>query len=100
MIESQKTVCDWADATFGHCTNIVSIERMLKEVDELKLAMKEDPDDFHKISNECADILITLYRIADCYGFDLRSCVDHKMDINRHRKWKSNGDGTGQHIKE
>lgn len=92
--ETQKTIDDWANNTFGYIDINTSIDRMLQEVEELKLATPE------QVEEECADILITLYRVASAIGYDLHACVDHKMQINRGRKWKSNGDGTGQHIKE
>lgn len=97
MIENQKTISEWAEKTFGHPTRERSINRMLEEVTELAVC---DREDFNKVSDECADILITLYQVANTFGFDLHVCVDHKMEINRARKWKIAGDGTGQHIKE
>ena len=101
MHENQKTINDWSIKTFGPVKNMQkSIDRMVEEVNELQDQAEVDIDDFDKISNECADILITLYQVATTFGFDLHACVDHKMQINRARKWKLNGDGTGQHIKE
>jgi hypothetical protein len=100
MFETQSTISEWAETTFGYCKREAAINRMLQEVEELKKIDLYNLDSFNKMSDECADILITLYRIADCYSFDLHKKVDHKMAINRGRKWKSNGDGTGQHIKE
>jgi hypothetical protein len=94
MRETQRTICDWADNTFGFTTPNSAINRMLQEVREVEW---HKPDE---LADECADVLITLYRVADTFNFDLHACVDHKMEINRGRKWKSNGDGTGQHIKE
>lgn len=58
---------------------------------------KPEPD---KIPAEAADVLIVLYGIAGMRGFDLHAEVDRKMAINRARRWKANGDGTGYHIKE
>jgi len=98
MIETQKTITDWATKTFGYPTAKRSIDRMLEEVEELKKVDLEDNNvSFNEVSNECADILITLYQVANVFGFDLHACVDHKMQINRARKWKIAGDGTGQH---
>lgn len=100
MSENQRTVCDWADKTFGYCKSInVALDRVLKEIDELT-EIKDYENNFNKLSDECADILITLYRLADVIGFQLEQAVDHKMEINRGRKWKIAEDGTGQHIKE
>lgn len=103
MIENQKTISEWAVKTFGYSTGKRSIDRMIEEVEELKeIDIDKDISGVHfdKVSNECADILITLYQVASTFGFQLDQAVDHKMDINRHRKWKIAGDGTGQHIKE
>ena len=102
MVENQKTITEWANKTFGYPSRQRSIDRMLEEVEELKNIESEgnDPDSFEKVSNECADILITLYQVANTFGFNLHACVDHKMQINRARKWKIAGDGTGQHVKE
>jgi len=53
-----------------------------------------------KIPGEVADVLIVLYGVAGMRGIDLNVEVDKKMVINRARKWKANGDGTGYHIKD
>jgi NTP pyrophosphatase (non-canonical NTP hydrolase) len=101
MIENQRTISVWAAKTFGYPTEERAIKRMLEEVEELKnIDAKDYNKSFDEISNECADILITLYQVANVFSFDLHKCVDHKMEINRARKWKIAGDGTGQHIKE
>jgi len=104
MIETQKTISEWAVKTFGYPTAERSIKRMLEEVEELKdiknVDLFDDPESFNKVSDECADIYITMCQVASTFGFDLHACVDHKMEINRARKWKIAGDGTGQHIKE
>ena len=101
MKETQRTICDWADKTFGYSKDPRSaIKRMLKEVEELKDKMDSGAATFDDLADEMADIFITGYRVFDVLGFNGDACVDHKMEINRARKWKLNGDGTGQHIKE
>jgi NTP pyrophosphatase (non-canonical NTP hydrolase) len=100
-MENQKTICDWAIRTFGYPANPqVIMDRMFQEVRELENVDYQKKDSFEKISDECADILIVLYQVADVFGLDLHSCVNHKMQINRARKWKLNNDGTAQHVKE
>lgn len=100
MIENQRTITDWAIKTFGYPTHgSVLIDRLVKEVEELRAIKYWDSDDeLDRLIMECADIYIILVQITDCFGFDLHSCVDHKMMINRSRKWISFGNGTGQHI--
>lgn len=56
-----------------------------------------EPD---KIPVEAADVLIVLYGVARMRGFDLHAEVEKKMAVNRSRRWKANGDGTGYHIKD
>lgn len=53
-----------------------------------------------KIPSEAADVLIVLSGVAHMLKFDLQAEVDKKMVVNRARRWKANGDGTGYHIKE
>jgi hypothetical protein len=100
MSETQQTISEWAEKTFGYATRERSIDRMLEEVVELKLTNINDKDAFDKVSDECADIYITMCQVASVFGFSLEACVNHKMQINRGRKWKIAGDGTGQHVKE
>jgi len=103
--ENQRTISDWAHDTFGKCSTYAAFLRMDKEYKELSDVMDQfltwTPEQRAKaldqVANECADILITLYRVADVSSFDLHEAVDHKMKINRARKWKVNSDGTGQH---
>lgn len=98
MKENQRSITYWADETFGYAASDLKVwERFMDEVRELEAAMY--------VSNvaagrECADVLITLYRLADYLHVDLNAEVDRKMAINRARKWHTNGDGTGQHIEE
>ena len=103
MHETQKTISDWGIKTFGYpkSTKIV-VDRMIKEVNELEELSNMDMNDavYDDMVDECADIYIVLCQVMNTMGYDLHSCVDHKMYINRARKWKLNQDGTGQHVKE
>ena len=61
--------------------------------------------DVQVIAEEAADVMIMLYRLAQQQDFDLQACVDAKMLINRARKWRQCGDGTGykagtQHVSD
>jgi len=98
MIENQKTISEWAEKTFGYPTRARSIARMLEEVEELKkIEITDDMSSFIKVADECADIYITMCQVASTFGLNLHVCINDKMQINRARKWKIAGDGTGQH---
>lgn len=98
-MENQESVNEWASKTFGNPTPKAAVARMLKEVEELKeLDLSEVSAE--EAMRECADILIVLWVVSDTLGGDLQYYVNEKMQINRKRKWKMNGDGTGQHVKE
>lgn len=97
-METQQTITKWADKAFGQTTLNAAYERYMKEVDELEEEMLQPGDGPPaNLPMECADILITLYRVAEVAGFDLHQAVDTKMQINRAREWTVNPDGTGQH---
>ena len=101
MLETQQTICDWATKTFGNSYSPeIHIRRMLEECKELEEKSEMGIFSHEELADEIADIFICGYRAMDALGFDTHSCIDHKMAINRHRKWKLNGDGTGQHVKE
>lgn len=88
----QEEIVAWANQTFGPVTDRIAFARFMGEVNELKAALEHEDSD--AIQEECADVLITLYRIA---GPNLLDAVDRKMQINRKRVWVRNGDGTGYH---
>jgi len=98
MKETQASIVKWADETFGKATRSAAFERLEDEFDELKLDAEDM--EWSLAKGECADVLITLYRLASALDIDLHAEVDAKMAINRARKWRSNGDGTGQHVRE
>ena len=103
MHETQQTISDWVIATFGYpkIPEIIII-RMIKECHELENKLRSGPGQkgYEEYADERADIVICAYHAMTTLGYNLHSCVDHKMQINRARKWKLNGDGTGQHIKD
>lgn len=87
MIETWETINQWCDDTFGRATIPDIIKRAKEEFDELEL-----PGADHAI--EAADVVICLCRIP---GF--AEALQRKMAINRARKWRTDGKGTGYHIK-
>lgn len=98
MKETQKSVSDWANETFGPSgSNIRVATRCNEEVAELLSELSID--DFNpKAASEMADIVIILYRLATRMGVDLLDEVDAKMVINRAREWQLDGTGHGYHV--
>mgnify|MGYP001605248537 CR=1 FL=1 len=92
--ETQQTVTQWALDTFGPCAVPRAVERMVEEMQELQAVPHQDA---MALRDECADVLITMYRLASVMGFDLHEAVSVKMALNRSREWVVRGDGTGQH---
>lgn len=103
MHETQKTISEWANKIFGIPDDNAEriMWRMLMEADELKEKLLSG-EEWHsnEVADEIADIFIVGYQCFTVLGMDAQECIDRKMKINRARKWKLNGDGTGQHIKE
>lgn len=98
--ENQFTISEWAEKTFGPVgSNARVCARANEEMAELLRALTSDDDDL-EASEEIADIVIVLYRLADRLGVDLHECVDHKMLINRTRVWKRDDTGHGYHLRD
>lgn len=86
MPETLETVAQWAEATFGPITP----QRMVERADEEMTELKADPTNV----TEAADVVICLARYPGLWAE-----VERKMAVNRGRKWRLMGDGTGYHIK-
>lgn len=124
MTETQQSIAKWARETFpgGDDLSPAHALRMLDEAIELCLVIgctfnemsAHVSDAFNQsvigpntsipnpayVAAELADVAICLDVMAERRGIGLRVEVDRKMAINRARRWQSNGDGTGRHIKD
>ena len=101
MGETQASITQWAEETFGPCSLSRAADRMIEEMDELMVVNHLhcfSKDYATQLREECADIVITMYRLASLAGFDVHAAVDAKMEVNRRRLWGVKGDGTGYHI--
>lgn len=97
MREDQQSITAWAVKTFGEPEDAgVIMDKLEEEFDEL---LSEDGD-LENAPGEAADLLIVLFQLSEFLGFDLMDAVDEKMQINRARKWTTDGKGSGHHIPE
>jgi len=85
-LETIASMIQWGDETFGPCTADKAISRAGEEWQE----MIEPGAD---VPIEAADVIICLMRIPG-----IADAIQRKMTINRARKWRLMGDGTGYHI--
>jgi hypothetical protein len=112
----------WAAETFGVPTPARALERTQEEFNELIAALEEPgalagfgtlTERAKKAAVEAADTAICLAMLVESLNkvlekklgphsiyLDLDNEIEIKMGINRKRAWRSNGDGTGQHIRE
>jgi NTP pyrophosphatase (non-canonical NTP hydrolase) len=95
--ETSQSIRIWGDETFGKVADLAAlVARARGELDELDLAIKAN--DAAEIGREAADVAILLHRMVALAGMDLSAEVDAKMAVNRARRWKPTGDGTGGHV--
>ena len=95
--ETQKTISQWAEETFGPASSNARVAaRVNEEMAELLRALTVN-DNNPKAGEEMADIIIVMSRLAERMGFDLVAEVDKKMAINRERTWARDGSGHGYH---
>lgn len=96
--ETQKSVTEWADYTFGPVTSHARVAaRANEEMAELLRALTVD-DAHPKAAEEIADIFIILYRLASKLGVDIGEEIDRKMAVNRAREWAKDNTGHGYHV--
>jgi NTP pyrophosphatase (non-canonical NTP hydrolase) len=96
--EDQKTISSWGKDTFGVAKSpALLVKRAAEEMRELLEAV-ESAEKLKGIPQELADVMVVLLQAANDYNTDLLGAVEHKMQINRNRKWKITEDGVGQHV--
>jgi len=95
--ETFASIVDWQNQTFGPMTVNRGFERACEEYCELieEFGRPTEERDYRKMALEAADVIIVLSGFMAACG--QWNAVDQKMAINRQRKWKTNGDGTGYH---
>lgn len=104
----QERIALWASKTFGEPADLSSVvSRAAQEMRELyneayrfDQLTNKDPVYRDKIAEECADVVIVLYRVCQLVGRSLMRAIAQKMAVNMKRRWSTNGDGLGQHIKD
>lgn len=100
MKESQQTITDWANDTFGLSTSNARVAaRANEEMAELLKALTVD-DKHPKAAEEIADVIIIFMRLATNLGVDLVDEVQNKMKVNRSRQWSLDKSGHGYHLRE
>lgn len=100
MADRQAEIAAWADETFGPAPSKARIAaRANEEMAELLRHTTADGDPA-AITEEAADVVIILFRLARECGVDLMQAVDAKMAKNRQRVWKLDGTGHGYHVRE
>ena len=99
-MENQESISRWADSTFGPAgSNARVAARANEEMAELMRVLTVD-DAHPKASEEIADVVIVLSRLATRLGVDLNDEINRKMAINRKREWKLDNTGHGYHVRE
>lgn len=111
-METQESISQWQIETFGDDSRNpkTMVTRTFEEMVELCHAAGLRRDDLmdiiHEVYNkdktsvlaeEFADVAIMLAGTASCCWVDLQTVIDHKMEINRNRKWYRREDGHLQH---
>lgn len=99
MAETQQSVTEWANATFGVAGSNARVAARANEMAELLRAITVD-DASPMAPAEVADVVIVLYRLATRLGVNLHDEVDKKMAINRARQWKLDATGHGYHVRD
>lgn len=85
-IETFETIAQWCEETFGPIDPARIVSRAAEEMEELRAEPTR--------VEEAADVVIVLSRYPGLW-----EAVERKMKVNRGRRWRLMGDGTGYHMK-
>lgn len=91
---------EWADATFPKGTSMGALLHAQRECEEIRLDILNGHHDGLPI--EYADALFCIMDSARRQGISLDRIIvagSYKLQINKERQWKDNGDGSYSHIK-
>jgi len=128
LLEDQFTIGKWATENFGKPDILAVLRRScdelleameecvvsneatrtmfkamrlgLEHLDKYRLSDEIIDNALDAIAFEIADSQIVNAHAATVMNVNLDKFIQEKMAINRRRKWKKNGDGTGQHVDE
>jgi hypothetical protein len=92
----------WADATFPKGTAEGALIHAGRELIEVQAEVLRGGVTF-SMAVEYADLLFCILDSARRQGLTLNEIInagEHKLNINKARKWKDNGDGSYSHIKD
>ena len=99
MHETQESISQWAMETFGPSGSDARVAARANE--EMAEVLRKVTADVmgEAVVEECADVVIVLFRLASRNGYDLLDMIDKKMAINRQRVWAQDGTGHGYHVR-
>ncbi|MAM17592.1 MAG: hypothetical protein CMH22_06495 [Methylophaga sp.] len=94
-----EAIIKWQNETFGESTSLSKVKHLLKEVDELGIAITYSDEN---IRLEFADCLFLLFGAASKEGMtydDICAAIDEKLEINKSRVWgKPDADGVVENL--
>lgn len=93
---------NWADATFPKGTAKGALLHAHREVDEI-ISDIDNGNDEQSIATEYADAIFCIMDSARRRGISMDKLIlagDAKLQKNKARQWRDNGDGSYSHIKQ
>lgn len=92
---------EFTTKTFPRATAAGALLHMQRELEEIQMDLDNRVQNDH-LAEECADALGCYIDFCNRIGITpqmLNRAFDMKLQKNKHRKWKDNGDGSYSHIK-
>ena len=80
----QDQIVEWHRATFPNATTKAIEDKLVEELEELRLVIQFANDS--AVAEEIADVLIVSCALLDRYGLDLEQTVLDKLEINKGRE--------------
>jgi len=81
----QDQIVEWHISTFPNATTKAIEDKLIEELEELRLAVQFANDS--AIAEEIADVVIVACSWLARYGLEFEQVVLDKLEINKWRKW-------------
>ena len=97
-----KEHLEWTKKVFPKSTSRGALLHAKREIDETIADIDNSVDNETKVT-EYADIICCVISSADKEGIspeDIVNAMYNKLQVNKEREWKDNGDGSYSHIKK
>lgn len=89
--DADKTIRQCAERVMDETIELLEEEKRVRSYVSIR-SDKKAKEAFERFTEELADVIIMSLSVAGKLGIDIDAAVKRKMEINKHRPWKHEGE--------